>query len=139
MKTKICAFFLFLCLSASAFAIQWQTDYTQAMQQAKQQSKPVFLFFTGKGWCSYCTKLENEVLKTPDFQNAVGDQFVFVEIDYQHGRVSPKTKQLMEQYRITGFPTVVILDSQGNVAGQTGYKPGGGQKYADMISKMIRS
>lgn len=138
MKTKITAFLLFLCLSTSAFAIQWQTDYNQAVQQAKQQSKPVFLFFTGKGWCSYCTKLEREVLNTQDFQNAVGNKFIFVEIDYQHGKVSPKTKQLMDQYRVTGFPTVVILDSQGNVVGQTGYKPGGGKKYADMITQMVK-
>jgi len=138
VKTKICAFFLLLCFSASAFAIEWKTDYTQAVQQAKQQSKPVFLFFTGKGWCSYCSKLENEVLNTSDFQNAVGDKFIFVEIDYQHGSVSPKTKQLLDQYRITGFPSVVILNSQGKVIGQTGYKPGGGKKYADMVLQMVK-
>ncbi len=137
MKTKICVFILFLFASTSAFAIQWQTDYSQAVNQAKMQSKPIFLFFTGKGWCSYCTKLENEVLKTQDFQNAVGNKFVFVEIDYQHGKVNPTTKKLMDRYKIKGFPTVVLIDSQENVIGEIGYKPGGGKKYGEMISQMI--
>jgi len=138
MKTKIFTFILCLFVSTSAFAIQWQTDYSQALNQAKTQSKPIFLFFTGKGWCSYCTKLENEVLKTADFQNAVGNQFVFVEIDYQHGRVSPMTKKLIDRYKIKGFPTVVIINSQEKVLGEVGYKPGGGKKYAEMVSQMIK-
>jgi len=138
MKTKLCVFLLFLFASTSAFAIQWQTDYTQAVSQAKAQSKPVLLFFTGKGWCSYCSKLENEVFKTQDFQNAVGDKFIFVEIDYQQGKVNPTTKRLMERYKIKGFPTVVIIDGQEKVLGETGYKSGGGKKYAEQLSQMVK-
>jgi len=138
VKTKLCTFILGLIVATSAFGIHWETDYQKALGQAKAQSKPLLLFFTGTGWCPYCVKLENEVFKTQEFENAAGNQYIFMMIDYQHGKVSQKTKDLLDQYHIKGFPTVVIVNGQEKVLGEVGYKSGGGKKYADTLSQLIK-
>ncbi len=57
-----------------ASSINWQTDYSKAVQQAKSESKPILLFFTGSDWCGWCKKLDNEVFKSPEFRQSNGRQ-----------------------------------------------------------------
>lgn len=123
-------------------AIQWTTDYAAAVQQAQKQNKYILLFFTGSDWCGWCQKLKAEVFATSAFAQKVGNQFVFVELDYPMNRVmtpelTQQNRELKQKYGITGFPTVVILDSNENLIGQMGYESGGGESYANSLQKLI--
>ncbi len=132
--------------AATAFAassINWQTDYSKAVQQAKSESKPILLFFTGSDWCGWCKKLDNEVFKSPDFANRMADKMIFVDLDFpmssnQSPQVKQQNEQLKNKYHINGFPTVIVLDPNENVLGKTGYKAGGAKAYADHLSNIIR-
>ena len=42
----------------------WLTDYAGALAQAKKQGRKTFLFFTGSDWCTWCARLDREVLST---------------------------------------------------------------------------
>ena len=43
----------------------WTTDYDDALKQAKDENRHVFVFFTGSDWCGWCHRLRDEVLSTP--------------------------------------------------------------------------
>lgn len=139
---------LLLISSGSVFAVSgtsklnWMTNYEDASIKAKREKKSVLLFFTGSDWCGWCHKLENEALDTTNFSDSVGDQFVFVVVDFPlkmslDQTTTAQNKELQKKYDVKGFPTVVLLNENGQLIGSTGYRPGGGKIYADHLKKMV--
>ena len=128
---------------AAPAQLTWITNYEEAVQQAKTTQKPILLFFTGSGWCPACERLEKEVFTTPEFAQAAGGQFVFVKLDFPRNgnskdpRLDAQNNQLMNKYSVRGFPTVILLDSQQQKIGVTGYRPGGAQAFASHLQKMV--
>lgn len=144
----LCAALTFFCLSTSVEAsspeIVWHTDYESAAAQATASSKPMLLFFTGSDWCSWCIKLEKEVLNTPDFAQAVADRFVFVKLDFPRHKTAPRNitalnATLQKRYDIQGFPTIVLVDTNQQKIGQTGYRAGGGKQYSEHLLSLINN
>lgn len=122
--------------------IKWNTDYSQAMATAKSEKKPVLLFFTGSDWCGWCKKMDSEIFASPDFVQAVGSKFVFVELDFPMNtklpeKMASQNQMLKKKFGISGFPTVIILDSSGNFVAETGYQAGGGKAYAQYLQQFV--
>lgn len=131
-------------LSAASVAskLNWTTNFDEAQIKAKREKKSLLLFFTGSDWCGWCHKLENEALETNDFRDAIGDQFIFLVVDFPlktplDPNLTAQNKALQDKYAVKGFPTVVLLDENGQLIGSTGYRPGGGKAYADHLKKMV--
>lgn len=122
--------------------LNWQTNYDQAVEQAKNQNKHLFLFFTGSDWCGWCHKLENEVLNTSEFAQRVSDKFIFVVLDFPmktklDPQLAKQNKELQQKFKVKGYPTVIILDEELRPIETTGYRPGGGKAYADYLMQKI--
>lgn len=122
--------------------IKWLTNVDEAIQLSNKTSKPIVLFFTGSDWCSWCIKLEDESLNTPEFADAVSDKFIFVKLDFPINRqlapeITAQNKRLQKQYSVNGFPTIVIVDAQQHQLGTTGYRPGGGKQYGLSLLKLV--
>lgn len=118
--------------------LTWYQNYEQAVNQAQAESKFLVLFFTWTGNCSWCTKLEEEVLSTPEFADAIGNKLIFVKVDYSsEPQYAAQNDQLKKKYNIRGYPTLVILDPHLQQVGVTGYRPGGGKQYASYLFNMI--
>ena len=126
--------------SAAASAV-WTTDYAAALEQAKQQGRHVFLFFTGSDWCVWCKRLNREILSTPEFAQYAGEHLILVELDFPRSKpqsqaLVAQNARLQRQYRIRGYPTVVVLDGSGQVVGHLGYQEGGPGPFLDALSRM---
>ena len=135
------------CLFATALGMSaaesptWTTDYKAALAQAKTDSRHIFLFFTGSDWCSWCKRLNREVLSTPEFNKFAGEKLILVELDFpksktQTAAVKAQNAQLMDKFKIEGYPTVIVLDSAGRKVGELGYQEGGPGPFVDALSKM---
>ena len=115
----------------------WLQDFEKAKQIASREQKNILLLFEGSDWCEYSQRLTREVFAKPDFKAQVAKDFVLVCIDSPRGseantRVESlaRNKRLIEQFRVDGFPTVVLTDAKGRVFGElAGYKPGGVDAY----------
>lgn len=128
--------------TAKATTIRWYTNYQEAAAAAKKDSKPMLLFFTGSDWCGWCKKMEKEIFESPDFIKDSGNAFIFVDLDYpMNKKLSPELTQqntaLKKQYGVTGYPTIVILDSKGNFMSESGYRPGGGKAYSAYLKQLM--
>lgn len=124
-------------------SILWYTKYSEALDIAKKQNKPLLLFFTGSDWCGWCKKIDSEVFKDPEFKNLVGNRFVFVLLDFPMNKMLPldiseQNAQFKHKFGITGYPTVVILSPNESFIAETGYRPGGGKAYADYLNSLIQ-
>lgn len=123
--------------------IQWYTNYNEALQEAKKSHLPLLLFFTGSDWCGWCKKMHQEVFSSPDFAQEVGNAFVFVDIDFPMNKQLPadlatQNNELKQKYGVTGYPTVIILDSNANFVAEAGYRPGGGKAYAEYLKQLMQ-
>ncbi len=138
--------FLLLSLVASiltalpALASGWGEDYKAALATAAKENKKILLDFTGSDWCGWCIKLKKETFDQPAFKEYADKNLVLVEVDFpQRKSQDPLVKQqndaLQQQYRVEGFPTLVLLDPQGKVLKQqSGYIPGGPKGLIDWVN-----
>jgi thioredoxin-related protein len=147
---KICRFFLlavaasFLVsgLVASAEESGWLTDFKQAQQEAKAGNKFVLLDFTGSDWCGWCKKFDKEVLLQPEFKDFARNNLVVVEVDFPRGKqqsleLKKQNRDLALQYEIMGFPTIVVLNSDGQKLWRyDGYFPDGPAAFIAQLQKL---
>ena len=131
--------------AASAFAKSgWVEDYEKALATAKAEKKMVLIDFTGSDWCSWCIKLDKEVFSKPKFKEYAKEKFVLVEIDFPQTKRLSKPKQaahdaLAKKYSVEGFPTVIVLDSEGKEIGKLGYVEGGPEAFIAELEKLKAS
>ncbi len=117
---------------ATTRAQEWTTDYQAALSSARAQNKLVLLDFTGSDWCGYCKLLDQEVFTQASFKDFAGRNYVLVTLDYPHQtQLPPDLKQqndgLNKQFRITGYPTLIVVTPDGKELGrEVGYNPGSG-------------
>ena len=120
----------------------WLTDLDAAKKQAAAEKKDILVDFTGSDWCGWCIRLKKEVFDQPEFA-AASKKFVLVEIDFPRSKKqSPEVKAtneaLSKKYAISGFPTILLLDAQGEVYAQTGYQEGGAPKYLEHLATLAK-
>lgn len=132
-------------LQASAAETQWLTDFAKAKAEAKKDNKAMLLNFTGSDWCPWCVKFDKEVLDTKDFKDYAAKNLVLVTVDFprqkpQSEEQKKANNELQEKYNVNGFPTFIVLDSNGKKIGeQVGYTPGGPKPFIDKIEGFKKS
>lgn len=119
----------------------WTDNYQKALQQAKAQNKKVVMDFTGSDWCPWCIKLHDEVFSTPAFKAYAAKNLILVKVDFprsiqQSAEVKAQNAKLQSQYKIEGYPTIVVLNSDGKKIGELGYEPGGPNPFLAKLQKL---
>ena len=134
-----------LCLSVLSLsaADAWLTDLDEGIKVAKAEKKAILVDFTGSDWCGWCIRLKKEVFDQKEFA-AVTKDFVLVELDYpQKKKQSPeekaKNQALAKKFSIEGFPTIMLLNSDGEPFAQTGYQAGGPEKYLAHLADLQKA
>ncbi|PPK86206.1 thioredoxin-related protein [Neolewinella xylanilytica] len=141
------AILLILLLGAyvSASAQQWVSDYDAALQTAAEEDKAVVLVFSGSDWCAPCIKLDRDIWQDASFQERAAKAFVFYRADFPRKKenqlseaLAEKNAQLAERYNQRGaFPLVVVLNPEGEVLGQTGYKKLSPTEYLEILESFV--
>lgn len=125
-----------------AVADLWEVDLDRALQQARNENRVVLMDFTGSDWCGWCKRLEAEVLATREFENYAGQNLVCVRLDFPRSFALPPNRaqrnaELAQRFGVKGFPTLILLDSDGAELGRTGYQPGGATAYIRHLEQML--
>jgi thioredoxin-related protein len=120
----------------------WLHDWTKAQEEAKANHKLLFLNFTGSDWCGWCIKLDKDIFSQPKFKDFAHDNLVLVELDFPRRKSQPteerkQNMQLAQQYEVLGFPTIVVLNSNGQKLWEfNGYFPGGPEAFIAQLQKL---
>jgi thioredoxin-related protein len=124
----------------------WIADFDEAVKLAKAENKDLFVDFTGSDWCGWCIRLNEEVFAHEEFLEGVKDRFVLVALDYPRSDEAKakvpnpeRNSELQQKYGIQGFPTILLMNSDGLVYGQTGYREGGPVKYVEHLNGLVAS
>ncbi len=136
---------VFVASTVAALDIyDWSTDLDDARSTAADQDKNVFVYFAGSDWCGWCKRLHDEVLTTSRFTGYLRENFVPVLVDFPRGieqseELMMRNRLLAESMEIEGFPTVVLVDPNGDEIGRLGYLPGGPTNYIAEVRTILRS
>jgi rhodanese-related sulfurtransferase/thioredoxin-related protein len=135
-----------LTAQPSTTGLIWLTDLPSAQTRAKAEKKSVLLFFHGSDWCPTCAEMQRQVFDSPAFAQYARRALVLVDVDF------PEKHKLDEELKRTnaalkarfnlspvtdeGFPTIVLLNDDGQTVFQeTGYFGGG---PAEVLPKLQR-
>ena len=148
--------FITLLLVLGSFAMQaqelvWHTDINKAMAISNKTNKPMLLFFTGSDWCGWCIRLQNEVLKTPEFTAWAKKNVVLVELDFprrtpQSDAIRNQNAGIQQAFGVQGYPTVwfataKIKDGRPSFTcmGSSGYVPGGPAAWLAVADGILKN
>lgn len=128
-------------VQAHAAGADWMTDLPKAQAKAKAENKLVLMDFTGSDWCGWCIKLDKEVFSKSEFIEYARKNLVLVEVDFprkkeQSAEQKKANQALAKKYKIKGYPTIIVLDSQGRQVGELGYRPGGPKAFIAELEKI---
>ena len=141
LKTSLvlASFVMILSACAAAPEAKWTTDFEQARKQAKTEKKLILLNFTGSDFCVGCKALHKNVFSKNDFATFASKRLVLVELDFpeekpQSEELRRTNQELMEMFKVDGFPTIIVLDSSGKeVKRMLGY---GGEDVDAYVKKL---
>ena len=81
----------------------------EALDKARQENKLVLADMSAI-WCPSCRKLDSDVLSNDKVKQSINEKYVFARVEYE----SAEGEAFMEKYNVSGFPTLLILDQDGN-------------------------
>jgi len=123
----------------------WLTNLAKAQAQAKAEQKLVLMDFNGSDWCPPCKALRKNVLSSPEFVEFAKKHLVLVDVDFpRNHEQDPAQKKanqaLATKYNIEGFPTVIVLNSDGKQLKKTvGYDDETPKAYIAELEKLTKA
>ncbi|MEO5712634.1 MAG: thioredoxin family protein, partial [Luteolibacter sp.] len=128
---------------AKADVFKWETDLEVAKKRAKDENKEILADFTGSDWCGWCIRLKKEVFDQPEFQEYAKKHLVMLELDFPHKKELPakekeQNEKLSEEFKIEGFPTILLMNAKGKEINRTGYQEGGPGKYVEHLKGLLK-
>ncbi|PYV46248.1 MAG: hypothetical protein DMG92_18505 [Acidobacteria bacterium] len=118
------------------------SDFPKSVALAKKTNRPLLLAFLGTDWSISSLKLDREVFDQAAFADDSKYNYLLCKLHfYQTQERSPElvrqNEDLAERYHIEQFPTVVVLSPDGREVGRLGYIPGGVDKFAGAVNKLL--
>ena len=121
----------------------WIEDVAKARAKAALQGKFVLMAFSGSDWCGWCVRMEKEVFSQQEFVGKASQKYVLVMIDIPRDKsklsdlAASQNQEIARQYRIGGYPSVVITDAKGEeVSRHSGYVRGGPKAFLERLDKL---
>ena len=84
-----------------------------ALARAKIENKLVLADMSAI-WCATCRKLDKEVFASATVRKVIDERYIYSRTEYE----SKEGEAFMQRYSVIGFPTVLILDADGNKLAQ---------------------
>ncbi len=133
--------------ATTAFALSategWTDNWEAAKARSKEEKKPILIYMTGSDWCGWCKKLEKEVISKEAFMDFAKEHFVLMEADYprqkeQAAELKEQNAALKKKYLAGGYPTIWLLDAEGNkLSGDLGEIEGGVDGYIAKLKELL--
>jgi|GEM_PF-1451285 len=144
-----------LCIFAAAIVIfssvhpafasgeGWETDLATALEKATAQGRPVLADFSGSDWCVWCQRLDEQVFAKDEFKAFAAENLILCVIDFPRDQSvlaegqAEKNAQYRSRFPVKGFPTVFLLEPDGAIFLQTGYREGGPAPYVSFLASVL--
>jgi thiol:disulfide interchange protein DsbD len=113
LSTVAGAFLFIGWVQAPRGEFAWVHSEEEGRKLARAEQKPMLLDFTAT-WCGACQKLAKNTFTDPRVMGEAS-RFVTIKVDATNDE-DPKVDEIMKRYKISGLPTVILVDAQGKEA-----------------------
>jgi thiol:disulfide interchange protein len=96
--------------------VHW-TPLHFASAMATRSHRPILYEFSAD-WCGPCHLLDRDVFMDSALAGEINDRYIAVKVidrQREEGSNAPEVQQLMQRYAVNGFPTIVIVGTDGRV------------------------
>ena len=120
----------------------WFANFEEAMEEAENTDKRILALFTGSDWCPPCQKFEAEVAHDEQFAKVFSPYFVFYKCDWlrntpQPPAVAAEVERMRREYDIEQYPTLKVLDSQGEELDEVDWTSVRGNSFKGIMMQAI--
>lgn len=120
----------------------WTENWDLAIAASKELERPILVNFTGSDWCSWCIRLANEVFTKEEFIDYAAKNLVLLKLDYprkmeQSASLKKQNDELLRQFGVQGFPTIILVNQEAKEIARTGYQQGGVVKYIEHLQELL--
>ncbi|HZR40403.1 MAG TPA: DUF255 domain-containing protein, partial [Ktedonobacteraceae bacterium] len=91
-----------------AHKIHWRSWGEAAFEEAILQDKPIFLVISSS-WCQWCHIMDETTLSEPSIITIVNNDYIPIRVD------SDLRPDVNQRYNQNGWPSVVLLSSEGEI------------------------
>ncbi len=143
---KLLTYFFIIACTVTVSAQDWEHSYTEALEYAKEEGKPLVLVFAGSDWCAPCIKLDREIWQSDDFKKYASENYILYKADFprkKSNKLSEKMSlvnaKLADQFNPNGhFPLVVVLNGEQQVLGALGYEKTSPEAYIQRLNALFK-
>jgi len=120
----------------------WTEDWETAISAAQEMQRPILVNFTGSDWCVWCMRLKDEVFSQEEFQSYAKDNLIMLKLDFpreikQSDELKKQNNDLLQEFGVQGFPTILLLNGEGKEIARTGYQRGGVSSYVKHLQQLL--
>lgn len=128
---RVIPIFFLLFFSNSIFSETiWLDSFNKALEKARVEDKPIIVdLYTD--WCMYCKVLEKDIFPAKDVALEL-EKFVTVRINGDYA------KDIVSKFSVRGYPTILLLDKNGNFIDKITGLPGNPLLVAKMQGAYIK-
>lgn len=90
-------------------------SWNDVLKMAKKENKLIFLDIYAT-WCGPCKRLKANTFSNAEVGKLYNDKFINVALDGEKG----EGVELARKYAVRSYPTLLFLDSNGNIVTRTG-------------------
>ncbi len=98
---------LLLTLSAMATELHWYDDYNEALNAAKKEHKPVYIFISSSQ-CGWCHKFEKTTLQNEEVKSRLAKEFITLHLIRDFDTIPQK-------FKVSPVPRHYFVDENGTI------------------------
>ncbi len=111
--------------------LQFFTEVPRAMEQAKDEGKPVFVYARSE-YCGACKKFEAETFTNQKVIKTMNENFILLSIDVDRQKTETRN------FRLHVTPTAIFLDRNGiEIKRMLGYRET--EAFQSIIDEIVKS
>lgn len=119
----------------------WASTTTQAFHDSELHHRMILIYFTSSDSCALCQKIDAEILNQQEFMDYAKKNVILLKADFPKQTVpseeiQKQNQELASKYKVTKYPTILLVDTKGKPVGKADYMEGGPAAFISELEKI---
>lgn len=139
----------FLLLAALVLAVPQsraidllENDWADALNQARESGKHLYVAFLGEGWSLSCKRYQKQILDSPEFRALASDRLLYCPVSARgekalSKKAAARLQALVIHFDIKSYPTLILIAPDGREILRHGYREDAPADYVNLLKAIL--